>query len=172
MWQQYSTYAAELFRKGSHQRMSHCVCMAAAGCVDPAQVTHRACVDLAQKRAQICESATCSIAGCLMQGLLVPISQQCISHACCMTYLAVSLRNGTTCKHTSRILSASCTTKIEKGFVHTLATFSATRYFCPSFSSSASTQSVMHGVHSAYRQSIIPDTRSICKPIHQSRSPY
>lgn len=38
----------------------------------------------------------------------------------------------------------------------TLAIFSATRYFCPSFSSSAITQSVMQGVHSAYRQSIMP----------------
>lgn len=31
----------------------------------------------------------------------------------------------------------------------TLATLSATRYFCPSFSSSAMTQSVTIGVHSA-----------------------
>ena len=38
----------------------------------------------------------------------------------------------------------------------TLATFKATLYFCPSFSSSARTQSVIQGVHSAYRQSIIP----------------
>ena len=40
----------------------------------------------------------------------------------------------------------------------TLATFSATLYFCPSFSSSAITQSVMQGLHSAYRQSIMPRT--------------
>ena len=39
---------------------------------------------------------------------------------------------------------------------HTFAIFSATRYFCPSFSSSAITHSVMQGVHSAYRQSIMP----------------
>ena len=44
----------------------------------------------------------------------------------------------------------------------TLATLRATRYFCPSFSSSARTQSVRQGVHSAYRQSIMPCTRSIC----------
>ena len=45
----------------------------------------------------------------------------------------------------------------------TFATLRATLYFCPSFSSSATTQSVMHGLHSAYRQSIMPCTRSICK---------
>ena len=45
----------------------------------------------------------------------------------------------------------------------TFATFRATLYFCPSFSSSATTQSVMHGLHSAYRQSIMPCTRSICR---------
>jgi hypothetical protein len=38
----------------------------------------------------------------------------------------------------------------------TFAIFSATRYFCPSFSSSAITQSVMQGVQSAYKQSIMP----------------
>ena len=44
----------------------------------------------------------------------------------------------------------------------TFATLRATLYFCPSFSSSATTQSVMHGLHSAYKQSIMPSTRSIC----------
>lgn len=43
----------------------------------------------------------------------------------------------------------------------TLATRRATLYFCPSFSNSAMTQSVMCGTHCAYRQSIIPFTRSI-----------
>lgn len=43
----------------------------------------------------------------------------------------------------------------------TFATLSATLYFWPSFSSSAITHSVMQGMHSAYRQSIMPRTRSI-----------
>ena len=42
-----------------------------------------------------------------------------------------------------------------------LATRSATLYLGPSFSSSATTHSVTHGMHSAYRQSIMPWTRSI-----------
>ena len=46
---------------------------------------------------------------------------------------------------------------------HTLATLRATRYLAPSFSSSAMTQSVIMGVHSAYKQSIIPWTRSSCR---------
>ena len=41
------------------------------------------------------------------------------------------------------------------------AIFNATRYFAPSFSNSAMTQSVMQGVHLAYKQSIMPLTRSI-----------
>ncbi len=43
----------------------------------------------------------------------------------------------------------------------TLATLSATRYLAPIFSSSAITQSVMQGMHSAYRHSIMPRTKSI-----------
>ena len=43
----------------------------------------------------------------------------------------------------------------------TLAILRATRYLVPSFSSSAMTQSLMQGMHSAYRQSIMPWTRSI-----------
>lgn len=46
--------------------------------------------------------------------------------------------------------------------VLTFAILSATLYFWPSFSNSARTQSVMQGVHSAYRQSNMPFTRSIC----------
>ena len=46
----------------------------------------------------------------------------------------------------------------------TFATLSATRYFWPRFSSSAITQSVMQGRHSAYRQSTMPRTRSIWEP--------
>ena len=38
----------------------------------------------------------------------------------------------------------------------TLAILRATRYLVPSFSSSAMTQSLMQGMHSAYRQSIMP----------------
>lgn len=40
------------------------------------------------------------------------------------------------------------------------AHFNATRYFTPSFSNSAMTQSVTHGMHFANRQSIMPCTRS------------
>ena len=52
----------------------------------------------------------------------------------------------------------------------TLATLRATRYCCPSFSSSAMTHCVTQGMHSAYRQSIIPCTKSICSRIHTKPS--
>lgn len=44
----------------------------------------------------------------------------------------------------------------------TLATLRAILYLGPSFSSSASTQSVMQGLHSAYKHSTMPRTMSIC----------
>ena len=47
--------------------------------------------------------------------------------------------------------------------MRTLAMRSATRYFCPSFSNSAITQSVMYGVALAYRQSSMDCTTSSCE---------
>jgi hypothetical protein len=52
----------------------------------------------------------------------------------------------------------------------TFAILSATLYFWPSFSNSAMTQSVMQGVHSAYRQSSMPFTRSICRAKARARA--
>jgi hypothetical protein len=61
---------------------------------------------------------------------------------------------------------------VATNYVRTLAILSATLYFCPSFSNSAMTQSVMQGVHSAYRQSNMPFTRSICSSTEQQQEQH
>jgi hypothetical protein len=55
---------------------------------------------------------------------------------------------------------------------HTLATLRATRYCWPSFSSSAMTHCVTQGMHSAYRQSIMPCTKSICSRVYKELSAH